>query len=66
MINETSIRLPKKYEERVKALFHDTDGYWLILNEGWCSDDYSLHIIHQDTQADVLMMLRFTEPCDCK
>ena len=66
MINKTSIKVPKKYEERVKELFHDSDGYWLILNEEWCSDDYSLHIIHQDTQADVLMMLRLTEPCDCK
>lgn len=65
MINETSIRVPKKYEERVQEIFHDEDGYWLYLNRGWHSDDYGLHVIHEDTQADVLKMLRWTEPCDC-
>ena len=66
MTNVTSIRIPKKYAERVKEVFHDEDGYWLYLNRGWHnSDDYALHIIHEDTQAEVLKKLRWTEPCDC-
>ena len=61
MKNETSIRVPKKYEERIREIYHDEDGYWVYLNRGWRNyDDYGLHVIHEDTQADVLKMIRWT------
>jgi len=65
MKNITSIKIPKKYQERVQELYYDSDGYWLHLNKGWHWDDYGLHTIHEDTKSRVLMCLRDTEPCDC-
>lgn len=65
MKNCTKIKVPKKYQDRIQEIYHDSDGYWCILNRGWYWDDYSLHVIHEDTQAQVLRCIRETEPCDC-
>lgn len=40
MDNKTNIKIPKKYEKRIKEIYHDEDGYWVCLNFGWRSDDY--------------------------
>ena len=66
MINNTNIRVPKKYVERIKEIFHDDDGYWAYTNHGWRNgDDYALHVIHEYTQAELLQQIKWTEPCDC-
>lgn len=65
MLNLTTIRVPKKYEERIETIEHDIDGYWVYLNYGWHWDDYGLHTIHEDTHAEILKRIRETEPCDC-
>ena len=67
MKNSTNIKVPKKYAERIKEIFHDEDGYWVYTNPGWHNgDDYALHVIHEDTQAEILQQIRWTEPCDCE
>ena len=65
--NNTNIKIPKKYQDRIKEIYHDEDGYWVILNKGWFCEDYGLHTIHEDTQQDILRCIRETESCDyCK
>lgn len=61
MNNQTKIKIPKKYQERVEELWYDSDGYWLILKEGWRSPEMDCRTIHEDTQARVLNYLRGTE-----
>lgn len=66
MNNLTSIRVPKKYQNRIAEIYQDIDGYWCELSGGWYWDDWSLHVIHEDTQADILRCIRETKPCDCE
>lgn len=65
MINSTTIRVPEKYKGRIDEIFHDSDGYWCYLKHGWCWDDPGLHIIHEDTQKEVLRCIRETKRCNC-
>jgi len=60
MTNTTSIKIPKKYQDRVECVEHDQDGYWLYLYDGWNWGDRGLHTIHEDTQSEVLRCLRET------
>ena len=32
MNNQINIKIPKKYQERIMEIYHDEDGYWVILN----------------------------------
>lgn len=67
MKNETSIKVPKKYVERIKEIYHDDDGYWVITNPGWRNGcDSECHVIHEDTKTAILQNIRWTEPCDCE
>lgn len=59
------MRIPKKYAPRVQEVFKDDDGYWIYLNRGWFWDDPGLHTIHEDTQRELLVQLRYTERCNC-
>lgn len=65
MKNETKIKIPKKYYDRIKEIYYDDDGYWVNLNKGWSYDGYGSHTIHSDTQQQVLKCIRDTELCDC-
>lgn len=65
MDNKTNIKVPNKYEERIKEIYHDDDGYWVYLNRGWRWDDCESHVIHEDTQQQILRCIRQTEPCNC-
>lgn len=65
MINGTKIKIPKGLQKRVRELYHDSDGYWLYTNRGYCTYEYGCHTIHEDTQKDVLQQLKFTDTCDC-
>lgn len=57
--------IQKKYQERIDEMIHDDDGWWIYLNRGWFWDDHGLHIIHEDTKAEAIQQLKYTEPCDC-
>lgn len=64
MKNTTKIKVHKKYQDRIEEVFNDSDGYWCYLR-GWCWDDPGLHVIHEDTQKEVLECIRQTKPCTC-
>lgn len=68
MKNSTSIKVPKKYQPMVEDIYKDSDkGYWCYANKGYYfSDmDYGVHIIREDTQRQVLDMIKSLRLCEC-
>ena len=60
--------IAKKYLERVREQYRDSDGYWIDLKRGWrnmLDPMCPLHGISEDTKARAEFWLRRTEPCDC-
>lgn len=43
--------VPKSKQHTIKACWKDSDGYWIILKEGWNADytDSYCRTIHEDT-----------------
>lgn len=43
--------VPKSKKESVKTAWKDSDGYWIILHDGWNADreDGPCRTIHEDT-----------------
>lgn len=41
-------------------------GYWIYLRPGWYCDDPGLHIIHEDTIAEVKAMWSSVRKCECE
>lgn len=64
MNNLTSIRIPKKYHDRISEVWHDSDGYWVIL-KGYYYDDPGCHVIHEDTHKQILQCIRWSDKCSC-
>ena len=57
--------IPKKYEDRVREMFHDDDGWWIYLKRGWRQGDNLCHTLHEDTKTRLMQELRNTKRCDC-
>lgn len=53
------MNIPKKYQERVYEVYHDEDGYWITLNDGWEIEEGE-SLIHAYTVKDALEQLRET------
>ena len=47
--------VPKAKKQAIKACWRDSDGYWIILHEGYNADrtDWNCRTIHEDTIADL-------------
>ena len=46
--------IPKQYQKAVRDAYHDDDGYWVCLREGWHIEGYfAERTIHEDTLAQV-------------
>ncbi len=46
--------IPKRALPAVQDAWHDSDGYWVMLREGWHVEDYfAEHTIHEDTLAEI-------------
>lgn len=58
MINNTKMRIPKKYEHMIEEINHDQDGYWVALADGFYSAETGSHTIHEETQKDTLACIR--------
>ena len=56
--------IKKKYRERVHYIEHDSDGWWIYL-KGYYWDDKGLHTIHEDTLAEAVQQLYYTDKCNC-
>lgn len=59
------MKIPKKYQDRIYSVYQDEDGWWCELNRGWCYDQESQHLIHEDTRTDILKCIRLTKECKC-
>jgi hypothetical protein len=47
--------IPKSKREAIRDIFHDSDGYWIFLKEGWNADrmDSECRVIHEDFISDL-------------
>lgn len=51
--------IPKRALPAVRDAFHDEDGYWVMLREGWHVEGYfAERTIHEDTLAEVKAVAR--------
>jgi hypothetical protein len=68
MKNTTSIKVPKKYEHMIEEIYQDSDGYWVYSKAGFhfAYMGGECHTGHEDTQRDLLMVIRTLETCTCK
>jgi hypothetical protein len=68
MKNNTSIKVPAKYVSMLSEIDYEgrQDGYWAYSVPGFMFADMGTHTAHEDTQADLLRVIRSLVPCDCK
>lgn len=66
MKNNTTIKVPKKYQRMIDEIDKDMDGYWVYTRKGYYSPDTGTHTIHEYTQHETLKMVRNLQPCDCE
>lgn len=68
MDNSTSIKIPKKYQKLLAEVYHDSDGYWAYSKDGYyfSSVDKDCHVAHEDTQGDLLRIIKSLTPCNCE
>jgi|SRR5690625_2607461 len=58
MENTTKIRVPKMYQEMLELVEQDADGYWAYAKEGFIFEGMGCGTAHEDTQKDLLEMIR--------
>jgi predicted nucleic acid binding AN1-type Zn finger protein len=66
MNNTTTIKVAKKYQGMLETIEKDSDGYWAYSNKGFQFAGMGCHTAHEDTQKDLLAMIRTLEPCECE
>lgn len=55
-MNEALLKyVPASKREGIRSIFHDSDGYWIYLHDGWNADrmDSDIRTIHEDTIKDL-------------
>lgn len=51
--------IPKRAHSGIYKAWHDSDGYWVMLREGWHVEDYfAEHTIHEDTLAEIKVVAK--------
>lgn len=47
--------IPKYKRDAVQSCWKDSDGYWIVLKDGFNADnmDWNCHTIHEDTIAEL-------------
>lgn len=65
MINSTNIKIPKKYEHMIDSIYKDEDGYWAYSKNGHMFELMECHTAHEDTQAELLRVIKSLKPCEC-
>ncbi|WP_336784099.1 hypothetical protein [Paenibacillus illinoisensis] len=66
MKNRTKIKVPLKYQPMIEEVDKDSDGYWAYSKPGFKFADMECHTAHEDSQVDLLDVIRSLVPCDCK
>lgn len=65
MKNNTTIKVPKKYVPMLDEIDHDSDGYWAYTKAGYYFPYMDCHTAHEDTQKELMRVVRGVAPCDC-
>lgn len=65
MINNTKIKVAMKYQPMIQLVEKDDDGYWAYSQPGFYFPMMGCHTAHEDTQADLLSVIRTVAPCNC-
>lgn len=51
--------IPKRALPAVNDMWHDDDGYWVMLREGWHVKDYfAERTIHEDTLDEIKVVAK--------
>lgn len=51
--------IPKRALPAIRDAWHDSDGYWVMIREGWHIEDYfAERTIHEDTLAEIKAVAR--------
>ena len=68
MDNRTSINIPIKYQNMLTEVYNDSDGYWAYSESGYYFSvvDRECHVAHEDTQNQLLKVIRSLKPCECE
>lgn len=45
--------VPKSKQAAVRLAWHDDEGYWITLNDGYRNGNWGGHVIHEDTIAQL-------------
>lgn len=45
--------IPKKFHEAILDAYHDDDGYWVYLKDGYIDGIMGTHVIHTDTISEL-------------
>ena len=45
--------IPKRFHNAVRDAYHDDDGYWICLKDGWVDGIMGSHVIHTDTISEL-------------
>lgn len=65
MTNNTNMKIPKKYVAMLEEIDRDSDGYWAYSKDGFMFRRMECHTAHEDTQAELMDVIRTLQPCDC-
>ena len=68
MENTTTIKIPKKYQSKLQVVEKDGDGYWAYSEKGFyfAGMGSECHTAHEDTQAELVKMIRTVKSCGCE
>lgn len=66
MLNNTNIKISKKYENMIEEIQKDGDGYWVYAKGGYIFSTTGTNTEHQDTQKKLLEAIRTIEIEECK
>jgi hypothetical protein len=57
--------IPKKYMKHIEEVYKDSDGWWCYSKKGYYFTHMDCHTAHEDTQDQLLQVIRTLAPCDC-
>lgn len=66
MKNNTSIKVPKKYQHMISEICHDWDGWWIYTKRGFYIENEGQHVMSYITRKELEHNLRTVDVCHCE
>src|SRR4051812_47804556 len=66
-LTNTKMKVAKKYQGMIDEIDFEggESGYWAYSKKGFMFQGMGCHTAHEDSQKELLSMIRTLEPCDC-